>query len=351
MTADAVLSGGLPLPVVLAGGAGVVIATAAALSGRAAVRPDLPATRWHRPLPAVAMRLLGTPAGHRPAMIVGLCVVAVALITLAVADGPVRGPGVVTIVAAVAVVGGPLVRRCDPAPLVDRRGGGGAPPGAAARPAAAWLAVLSAVALMVDDGRVLAAVLAAHLLAQLAITASLGTAAHVRTDGLLALAVTASQLSPVGADTTGRPAWRNPMIAAAHAELPPATVWLTAVVAALSITGGLVARATTAAPRTLAVFAVVLALAGLVARTGIIRTFFVGALVPLTVAHALLAAGRWLAPLDLLVFVALHAVAVVVLHREAIARHDLRTARALQLPPRIVVLVSVLAGLAATASG
>ena len=80
-------------------------------------------------------------------------------------------------------------------------------------------------------------------------------------------------------------------------------------------------------------------------RLGVIRPFFGGATVPLVAAYVTVAAGRWLRPLDLVVFVGLHAVAVAVLHRQAIARHDLRTARAVQFPMRVVIMASVLSGL------
>jgi hypothetical protein len=81
-------------------------------------------------------------------------------------------------------------------------------------------------------------------------------------------------------------------------------------------------------------------------RVGLIRPFLRSATVPLVAAYGAVAGGPWWPPVDLAAFVGLHVVAVAVLHRQAIARHDLRTARALQFPLRVVLVASVIGGLA-----
>jgi hypothetical protein len=129
---------------------------------------------------------------------------------------------------------------------------------------------------------------------------------------------------------------------AAHVALPTTALWLTAVVIGLAVAASV---STLAVP----LFVAATMAAGVLLRVGLIRPWLYGAVAPLAAAYGLLAGGRWLQPLDLLAFVALHAVAVAVLHRQAIARHDPRTARAVQFPARCVVVVSVLAGLAVLA--
>jgi hypothetical protein len=164
-------------------------------------------------------------------------------------------------------------------------------------------------------------------------------------------------LAPVGRDLGGRLAWRNPLVAVAHATVPRGAVTLGAVVIAASMANALTGPRSAARPGSVPAglpgdVAPVLALAAsfvivlVVLRLGVIRPFFASATIPLLAAYGIAAAGRWWPPVDLVAFAALHAVAIAVLHRQAVARHDLRTARAVQFPMRVVVLVSVLAGLA-----
>ncbi len=347
MTSDPI-TGSVPLPAVLAGGATVVVGTAAALTGRAATRPGLPATRWHRPLPPALTAVADHPATRAAVRAAGVVVTATILALLVTAGRPVDGTVAVPVVVGASMLCAPLVRLANPVRLLDRPAGGG--PAAAAHlgpPAVVGLALLAAVALASDDGRVLAVALAAHLVAQGVLAVRRGPAAHARHDPFEAVATLVAPLAPIGRDPDGRLAWRNPLVTTAHTTYPTAAAWLTAVLMGMAL--HLCAPGTGARP---VVTAAVAALAGrLVLRLGVIRGWFTGVLAPLAAAHGLLASGRWLAPLDLVAFVGLHAVAMAVLHRQAFSRHDLRTARALQLPPRLAVLVSVLGGLAVTASG
>lgn len=348
MTSDPI-TGSVPLPALLAGGATVVVGTAAALTGRAATRPDLPATRWHRPLPPGLTAAADHPATRAAVRAAGVAVTATTLVLLVTAGRPVDGTVAVPVVVAASMLCAPLVRLANPVRLLDRPAGGPGPTAAAhpGPPAVVGLALLAAVALASDDGRVLAVALAAHLLAQGVLAVRHGPAAHARHDPFEAVAALVAPLAPIGRDPDGRLAWRNPLVTTAHTTYPTAAAWLTAVLMGMALHLG--APGTGARP---VVTAAVAALAGrLVLRLGVIRGWFTGVLAPLAAAHGLLASGRWLAPLDLVAFVGLHAVAMAVLHRQALSRHDLRAARAVQLPPRLAVLVSVLAGLAVTASG
>lgn len=345
MTSD-LLTGSVPLPALLAGGATVVVGTAAALTGRAATRPQLPTARWYRPLPPAVTAVADHPATRAAVRAAGVAVTAAVLVLLVTAQGPVDGTVAIPAVVAVSLVCGPLVRLADPVRLLDRppsAGGRAATPGS---PAAVRLAALAAVALASDDGEVLATALVVHLVTMAVLTARHGPAVHVRHDPFEALAGLVAPLAPVGRDPTGRLAWRNPLVATAHTPQPAAAAWLTAVLMGLALHPG----APGAGAGELATAAVAAVAGRLVLRLGVIRAWFTGVLAPLAAAHGLLASGRWLAPLDLVAFVGLHAVAVAVLHRQAFSRHDLRAARAVQLPPRLAVLASVLAGLAVSAS-
>lgn len=361
MTIDQLRDGVVAMPVLLGVGAGAVICTAAALSSRAVGRFDLPAERWQRPLPARVATLLDGRAVTVSLHVTGLVVVA-ALITHWAASGRIARGGVVMAgVIALSLLLGPLVCRCNPARLVHRRDADAAAtpcdtaplPGGTAVPAIAWLAGLGALVLATRDGAALAVCLGGYLVAQAAAAHRYGPAWHHRGDALEVLASTIAVMAPIGRDAAGRLAVRNPVVSTAHAPLPATILWLGAVVVATALgrtvltpdagtTGAaLVASVFGAA----AVLAVLVLAVGLLLRVTIIRPFFVPAVVPLTAAHGVLAAGRWLPPVDLAVFVILHSVAIAVLHRQAVARHDLRTARAVQLPPRLAVLVSVLGGL------
>lgn len=338
MTTD--LLPALPLPVVLTAGVAVVLATAGLLSARAATRPGLPAARWHRDLPPAMAATLD----HRGVRLLALGALLTGLGALAVHDGPVDGTTGVAVLTAAALLAGPLARAVNPVRLADsppsRATHGGPAPG---WPAVVVLAVLAVVVLTVHDGRVLAAVGATHVAVQAALCRLRGPAWPATGDGLEAMATMIGHAAPLGRRDDGRLAWRNPVVSAAHVTLPRAALWLAAVVAGLTI------AATTSAPA-VPVFVAAATAAGVLLQVGLIRSWFHGAAVPLAAAYGLLAGGRWLQPLDLAAFVALHAMAVAVLHRQAIARHDPRTARAVQFPARGVVVVSVVAGLAVLAA-
>jgi hypothetical protein len=344
MTSD-LLPGPVPLPALLAGGATVVVGTAAALTGRAAVRPELPSSRWHRRLPRTTA-VVDRPTTRTALAVTGLAATIATLAALVLARTPVDGTVAVPVLVAAALAFGPLLPLVDPVRLLDRlpaTARPGAPP-RTAPPAVARGAVLGALTLATDDGRVLAAALAAHLATRVLLALRHGPGAR-RPDGVLeALAGLVGPLAPIGRDASGRLAWRNPLVSAAHAVHPLAAAWLTAVLVGLALHVGGVG----AGPQALLTAAGAALAARGVLRLAIIRDWFSGVLAPLAAAYGLLASGGWLAPLDVVAFVGLHAVAMAVLHRAALARHDLRTARAVQLPPRIAVLVSVLAGLAAT---
>ncbi|MBW3604328.1 MAG: hypothetical protein KY460_05325 [Actinobacteria bacterium] len=350
MTTQLLASDVLPMPVVLAGGAGVVIATAAALTNRSATRPDLPTDRWHRPLPSFVDRPV-----TRVTLRVGGLVTAVLLIGAVVAAGSdVHPAGVVALLVGVSLLAGPLPRLANPV----RIGLALAPPatiGHGTDPdlgesvgwaAVGWLAALSALLRTVEDGRVLGAMFAGYLLLQAVLLRRRGGRRPAHSDALDATSAVVGLVAPLGRTRDGGLAWRNPVVNAAHASPGQAALWLTAVLVALALTG-VGGEATTAG--VLVRFVAIATVAGAVLRGGIIRAYFRGAVAPLAAAYGLLAGGRWLPPVDLVVFVALHAVAVAVLHRQAIARHDPRTARAVQFLPRLAVLTSVLGGLAAVA--
>jgi hypothetical protein len=325
---------------VLAGGAGVVMGTAAVLSSRSAIRPDLPTTRWYRQLPPTMAGLVDGAATVRTlralaiVALVGLCW------ALATASGPVDARVVVPATTVAALLGGSLVTGDRPATPSRVSDGDRTVPGWAA---VAWLAVLATIALSTSDGPVLAAVLVLHVLLLAVLTRRTPATPIGRHGPLAALMTIIGHISALGRDPSGRPALRNPVVNTAHAALPPPALWLTAVVAGLTLAG----HARTPAVPTLAVATVV---AGAVLRAGIFRPHFTGVLAPVAAAYGLTAAGRWLAPVDLVAFVALHAAAMAVLHRQAIARHDPRTARAVQFLPRTALVISVLTGLGVLAT-
>lgn len=340
MTTDLLPADALPLPVVLTAGAAVVVITAGLLSARAATRPELPATRWHRDLPAAMATTLDRPGTRRAVRLVALAGALAGLVALAVHDGTVQGSTGIAVLAAAAVLAGPLARIVNPVRLACGQSQDPSPGLAAPGwPAVAVLAVLSIVLLAVDDGPVLAAVGAGHLALQAALCRLRGSSWPARGDGLEALATLIGHAAPFGRRADGHLAWRNPVVNAAHVALPPAALWLTAVVVGLAVAAS---ESTLAVP----VFLTATATAGVLLRVGLIRPWSFGVVAPLAAAYGLLAGGRWLQPVDLAAFVALHAAAVAVLHRQAIARHDPRTARAVQFPARCVIVVSVLAGLA-----
>jgi hypothetical protein len=217
-------------------------------------------------------------------------------------------------------------------------------------PAVMELAVLSALVLTVSDGRVLAVALAGHLVVQAALTRRRGGRWPARGDALEAVSTVAGFVAPIGRAGDGRLAWRNPVVNAAHVTPGRPAVWLTAVLAGLALTSATADGAAATPTWMLLQLTVVTLVAAAVVRAGVIRPFFLGAVGPIAAAYGLLVGGRWLPPVDLLLFVALHAVAIAVLHRQAIARHDPRAARALQFLPRAIVVVSVLTGLAVFAS-
>lgn len=346
MTAET-LTAAVPLPALLAGGATVVIGTAAALTGRAASRPEPRTTRWYRPLPRAVTAAVDHPTARAALRTAVLALITAVLVLLVGSEGPVDGAVIVPAVVVASLACGPLVRIADPVHLLDRWSTGTSRP--VAPPMLGWPAVLrlvavAAVVLTFEDGRVLAAALTIHVATQAALAVQHGPAAPARHDPVEAIAAVVTPLAPIGRDPAGQLAWRNPLVTAAHTPQPAAAAWVTAVLMGMALHVG---RPGAAA---LATAAVATVLGRVVLRLGVIREWFTGVLAPLAAAHGLLAAGRWLAPLDLIAFVGLHAVAVAVLHRQAIARHDLRAARAVQLPPRLAVLVSVLTGLTVAAS-
>ncbi|HSK96485.1 MAG TPA: hypothetical protein VK891_07720 [Euzebyales bacterium] len=335
----------------LAAGAGAVVATAGVLSGRAARHPDLPAQRWTRPLPAAVARMADARATRFALWGLGLAGAIAGIALLAGHDAPVDGLAVLPLVTALALVAGPVLHLVNP--LGDTRfvvdGDGQADQeGNDLRGATLWLVALCAIALSTRTPQALAVTATVYLLAQAATTWRLGR----HTDALGTLAALLGHLAPVGRGDAGRPVWRNPLVAAAHAALPGGVIPFGAVVIAASLTHALlhpVARVDPAfvgVATPVALFAAVaVAAAGLLGLC-VLRPFFRGTIIPLVAAYGLVAAGRWVPPFDLLAFVGLHALAVGVLHRQALARYDLRTARAVQFPLRVALVASVMAGLA-----
>lgn len=341
----------LPLPVVLAGGASVVMGTAAILSSRAMTRPVLPASRWHRPLPPTVRTRVDRPFTRAALGVVGLLMVGAAMAALATSDARVHAGTAVGGITIVAALLGPPVRWLNPVRLASSTaaGGRGTTPTstqAIGWPAVAWLGGVAAVVVAVDDGRVLVAVLAVVLVGQVALARRYGPRWHVHGDPYDAVVTFVAQMAPLGRDADGRLGWRNPIVNAAHTVAPPAVLGMTAILVGLALTEVGVADPIAHPATMLLVFAVTTAAAGATLWVGIIRPYMRGALAPMVTAYGVLLAGApplW--PLALVAFVGLHAVAVAVLHRQAIARHDPRTARAVQFPARSVVVVSVLAGL------
>ena len=276
---------------------------------------------------ATTLRLLRTLAVVALVGLVGALVMATA---------PVDARVVVPAVTSAALGAGTVIFGTDhPATAASAPVPGSAVPGWTA---VAWFVALALIALSTSTGPVLAGVLVAHVALLLALARRTPPTPVAHHGPLAALMAIVGHLAPLGRDQQGRPAWRNPVVNAAHAALPHPALWLTAVVAGLALAG----HAPTPPVPTLAVATLG---AGAVLRVGIFRPYFTGVLAPVAAAYGLIAAGRWLAPVDLLAFVALHAVAIAVLHRQAIARHDPRTARAVQFLPRTAVVISVLTGL------
>jgi hypothetical protein len=349
----------IPLPAVLAGGAGAVIATAAALSSRAARRPDLPAQRWSRPLPAALCRVVDAQATRMVLRGLGLVAAIAGGAVLAGRDAPADGFIVVPVVTAAAVIAGPVYRMLDPVRTLHAARSGSSidhlaardtpvtPHGPATpyddatnlRGATVGLIVLSAIALSTHDPTILAATVAAVLLQSV-------LPGGLQRDPFGALAGLLGHLAPLGRDPGGRLVWRNPLVTVAHAPMPPGALAFGGVVIAASLTHTSRPIASGFAPAgALLVFGATLAVVVVVLRIGVVRPFLRSAIVPVVAAYGVVAGGRWLPPVDLLLFVALHVVAVWVLHRQAVARHDLRMARAVQFPARVALIVSVLSGL------
>lgn len=356
MPLESVLPSLWPLPVVVAGGAGAVMGTAAALSGWAAHHPTLKAQRWSRPLPRWLRGAIDVTGTRRVLGGIGILATAAGLITLARRSTAVDGLNGLAIVTATSLVAGPVWRYLNPVRIGLPPQPVGDPLDADVRPAAVWLAALGLVALSTGVGTVLAATAAAYLAAQ-RILASRIAQPRRRHDAVEVLTELMSHLAPVGRAASGELAWRNPLVAATHASLPHGALLTTAVVVGISATHALGGARTTAAPGLTALataaplLVVTTATAGTLMHLAMIRQFFRSAVLPVAAAYGLVAAGRWWPPVDLLVFVGLHVVAVAMLHRQALARHDLRTARALQFPPRLLLVVSVTCGLALLAGG
>ena len=354
----------VPLPVVLMGGAGAVVATAAVLSAWAAHHPELPTRRWSRPLPASLCRGVDARATRIALRALGLVAGVAGIVTLAGLNAPVDGVVAIVVVTAVSMVAGPVIPVFDPIRVFDPlrtspARPSGAPDGhhehhrpknhaaADVRTAAVWSAVFCAIALSAHDPRLLAATATGYVLLRL-VGARRGLSD--RSDPVGALAELMAHLAPIGRNRDGLLAWRNPLVAVAHAEPPLGAVDLGAVVTAASLTHAALQHPTwltgLANPISAVVlFGVVLAVVAGVLRLALIRPFLRSATVPMVAAYGIVAAGRWLPPLDVLAFVALHMLAIGVLHRQALARYDLRTARAVQFPTRIVLVLSVISGL------
>lgn len=366
----------VPLPALLVVGVGAVVGTAGALSTVAARKPDLRADRWTRPLPRWVTTLVDLP-GTRVALRVtggvGAALAIIALATSPTGDHAARGiPGLAWIVA-LTLVAGPVWRLLNPVRLVvgdSTRPRGERPRKRRVRhafavqiaadqvgPATVSLAAVVLTLALSNTTNTQIAVVCAHVVVHAAAASWLGDRWLRAGDPTEVLAGLVGALAPVGRDHTGRLAWRDPVVAGTHAAPPDGAAAFTAVLIAAVLTLGRAdplwppvvrAAGAVAEPVTLLVTAV---LVTAVLRASIIRPFFRAATLPVVAAYGLLASGRWLAPLDLLVFVALHVVAVVLLHRQALARHDLRTARALQFLPRLGLVISVTVGLAALGGG
>jgi hypothetical protein len=344
----------VPLPVVLAGGVGAVVATAAALSARAAHHPELPARRWSRPLPAALRRGADARVTRLALRALGLGAGVVGVLALAGHGAPVDGFVAIAVLTGAAMVAGPVHRLFDPirtqpgAPN-DHHGHHTPHDHAATGPgtnlrAAAWLIVFCAIALSIHDPRLLAATATGYVLLRLA---GRWRGDGDRDDPVATHADLIAHLAPVGRDRDGLLAWRNPLVTVAHASLPRGAVGFAAVVIAASLTHAALQRAQLDGPATaVLLFAVILAGVAGALRLAVIRPFLRSTTVPLMAAYGVTAAGRWLPPVDLIAFVTLHVVAVGILHRQTLARYDLRTARAVQFPLRVVFVVSVVSGLA-----
>lgn len=203
-------------------------------------------------------------------------------------------------------------------------------------------------------------------------------------DGLEVLSDVVGAAAPIGPRPDGTYGGRDVVVALSRAPVPPGTVavvavvvgstWLESIADTVAFTSvGAAALATVAA----------CAVAGGLLQLGAVRDFLLAAVLPLAGAYGLqlvtvpllldgqigvaqlsdplgraptppagVAAGAELPVPDalvgaalLVVFVGLHLVALAVAHRSALLRFDLRGARAVQFPLRIVLLVSLLLGL------
>jgi hypothetical protein len=357
MTVKPLLAAAVPLPAVLAGGAGAVVGAAAVLSGWAAQHPALRTQRWTRPLPRWLRRAVDATPTRVVLRVIGVLITAGGLGALARRDAPADALIALPALVGISLLAGPAWRLLNPAriglPLhsvddfVDTD----------VWPASGWLAALGLVALSATSAVALATTAALYVVVQAIVGSRRGLQWQHRHDAFAALADLAGHLSPVGRDPDGQLVWRNPLVAATHATLPRGALALCAVVIGLSAASALDAAEVAMRVRLPVPIAAALLLstcagvAGTLLRLALIRPFFHSAAVPVTAAYGLLAAGRWWPPADLLVFVGLHVVAVAILHRQALARHDLRTARAVQFPPRLLLVASVTCGLALWAGG
>lgn len=341
----------------LVGGAGAVIGTAAALSGLAARSPELPAGRWSAPLPAMLVRIADARTTRTLLRIAGLAATVAGIIALAGHDAPADGLVAIAVLSALSLVCGPVYRLVNPVralaalrdePPTDRDGNDSPTGHRDALGAALWLVAMCAIALSTRNSELLAATAGAYVLLQ---TLLLWLQRGRRVDPFETLAALLGHLAPIGRDDHRRLVVRNPLVAISHAELAPGSVRFGAVVVAASLAHAALGyftwrRGIPFGGEATVVFGVALAVVAGVLRLSVIRPFFRSATVPLVAAYGVVAAGPWWRPLDLLVFVALHVVAVGVLHRQAIVRYDLRTARAVQFPLRIALVASVVGGLA-----
>lgn len=359
------IAGTVPTALLLVGGAGAVIATAAALSGRAARKPELPTERWSRPLPPVLVRAVDARATRMLLRGIGLLATIAGIVALAGRDAPTDGLIAIPVITVVSLVVGPVYRLVNPVRALaailaltslrapdavaptDHHGRNPPRTAPGIQGAAIWLIVLCVIALSTRDARLLAATALVFVLVQAVLRRGESS------DPFETLAALLGHLAPMGRDAQRQLVWRNPLVAVSHAVLPPGAVRFGAVVIAASLAhtawrhpawrsdlepfGG-------AAPAVL--LGLVLAVTAGALRLCVIRPFFRSAIVPLVAAYGAVAAAPWWPPVHLVAFVGLHVVAVAVLHRQAIARHDLRTARAVQFPLRVVLVVSVISGLA-----
>jgi uncharacterized integral membrane protein len=251
-------------------------------------------------------------------------------------------------------------------------------------PAAVLAAVISAGFLTAIDATVVVGVAVLLYVAGQAIMGAVyGPGWFSRGDAFEVLSDVVGSAAVFGRRPDGRIGLRDPVIASSRSEAVPGTLAFVGVMigamwfeAVAEIGGGAGAAVTIAGTVTAAVVAT-----GFL-RLGVIRPFLVAAVLPLPAAYglqlyiapllldgriglsqltdpfgggglpAMVAAGvrlpvpeAVLSAALLVVFVALHALAVVIGHRVCLARFDLRGARAMQFPLRAVLLGSVVVGL------